>query len=124
MITIIIIEKNHQFIHRLGFACVRVSRSGFVWLLNSAGRVSDLSNTKDTKGKKDSNNEEKDDKNIDITDDDNPMVTNTTPVTTNISTINRNTAMRTFQELRNFCESVAICYGIFIDIIEDNVCLT
>lgn len=106
----------------MGFACVRVSRPGFVWLLNSAGRVSDISSTKDPKGKKDSSNEEKDDKNIEITDDDNPMSSNSNPsVTTNISTINRNTAMRTFQELRNFCESVAVCYGIFIDIIEENV---
>ena len=104
----------------MGSACVRVSRPGFVWLLNSAGRVSDISSTKDTKVKKDSTNE--DDKNIEITDDDNPVVSTSTPsITTNISTINRNTAMRTFQELRNFCESVAICYGIFIDIIEQNV---
>jgi hypothetical protein len=28
--------------HRKGFACVRIGAQGFVWLLYSAGRVSDL----------------------------------------------------------------------------------
>lgn len=106
----------------MGFACVRVSSSGFVWLLNSAGRVSDISSTKDmTKKVKDNTNEEKEEKVNDGLDDETttPSVTANPASTTSISTINRNTALRKFQELRIFCESVAICYGIFIDIVEE-----
>ncbi len=33
---------DRQYMHRKGFACVRIGAQGFVWLLNSAGRVSDL----------------------------------------------------------------------------------
>ena len=109
-------EKHNQYVHRLGFACVRVSRSGFVWLLNSAGRVSDISSTKEIPKKVKENNDEKDEKVSDAIDDESN--TQPTPVIAT-TTINRNTALRKFQELRSFCESVAICYGIFIDIVEE-----
>ena len=35
-------STDRQYMHRKGFACVRIGAQGFVWLLNSAGRVSDL----------------------------------------------------------------------------------
>ena len=110
-------EKNNQYVHRLGFACVRVSRSGFVWLLNSAGRVSDISSTKEIPKKIKDINDEKDEKVSDAIDDE----INSQPMTViaTTTTINRNTALRKFQELRSFCESVAISYGIFIDIVEE-----
>ena len=35
-------STDRQYMHRKGFACVRIGAQGFVWLLNSAGRVTDL----------------------------------------------------------------------------------
>ena len=35
-------STDRQYMHRKGFACVRIGAQGFVWLLNSAGRVSDV----------------------------------------------------------------------------------
>ena len=34
------LNTDHQYLHRLAFACVRVGPTGFVWLSNAAGRVS------------------------------------------------------------------------------------
>ena len=44
--------RDRQYMHRLGFACVRVHlEMGFVWLLNSAPRISDINwSTEEKKG--------------------------------------------------------------------------
>ena len=37
------LNTDHQYLHRLAFACVRVGPSGFVWLSNVSGKVSAVS---------------------------------------------------------------------------------
>ena len=37
------LNTDHQYLHRMAFACVRVGPTGFVWLSNVSGRVSKLS---------------------------------------------------------------------------------
>ena len=37
------LNTDHQYLNRLAFACVRVGPTGFVWLSNYSGRVSDCS---------------------------------------------------------------------------------
>ena len=37
------LNTDHQYLHRMAFACVRVGPTGFVWLSNVSGRVSELS---------------------------------------------------------------------------------
>merc|ERR1711907_896773 len=45
--------RDRQYMHRIGFACVRVHlEMGFVWLLNSTPRISDINwSTEEKKGK-------------------------------------------------------------------------
>ena len=78
-----------------------------------------------TKKVKDTN-EEREEKTSDGLDDEttNPSVAVNTNPASATTTINRNTALRKFQELRIFCESVAISYGIFIDIVEEAMILS
>jgi hypothetical protein len=36
------LKTDHQYLHRMAFASVRVGPNGFVWLSNLSGKVSDL----------------------------------------------------------------------------------
>ena len=36
------LNTDHQYLHRMAYACVRVGPNGFVWLSNNTGKVSDL----------------------------------------------------------------------------------
>lgn len=41
--------KDRQYMHRMGFASVRIAARGFIWLLNSTPKVSDINLSNDEK---------------------------------------------------------------------------